>query len=215
VAIRAIGFDIGGVLERIAPVDVWLGPWRERLGMGESRFRSMLGSVDPDGIIETGGLTEAEYGRRYAEALGLSSAQAAEFMADLWHWYCGELDQELVGYVAGLRPRYLTAILSNSADGARREEQARHSLPGLFDVIIYSHEAGLAKPDPRAYALLCAELNVAPDELVLVDDAPANVEAARQLGIHGLLHQSAPATISEITCLLASCPPPRPRDRAT
>jgi FMN phosphatase YigB (HAD superfamily) len=128
VAVRAIGFDIGGVLERVAPVNDWLGPWRERLGMGDAQFQSAMGSVDPDGIIQTGGLTEAKYSRRYSEALGLSGAQAAEFMAGLWHWYCGELDQELIGYVAGLRPRYLTAILSNSADGARREEQARYSL---------------------------------------------------------------------------------------
>jgi putative hydrolase of the HAD superfamily len=172
VAVRAVTFDIGGVLERVAPIEEWLGPWRERLRMTEPEFEAALGRVDPDGLIATGGLTEAQYSRRYADALGLSSAQAAEFMASMWRWYCGELDRELMAYAASLRPRRQTAILSNSAHGARREEQARYSFAELFDVIIYSDEVGFAKPDPRVYALLCAELQVAPAELVFLDDVP-------------------------------------------
>jgi HAD superfamily hydrolase (TIGR01509 family) len=106
------------------------------------------------------------------------------------------------GYAAGLRPAHLTGILTNSADGARREEQARYSFGELFDVIIYSDEVGVAKPDPRAYALLCAELRVAPGELVFLDDMPENVAAARRLGIHGVLHQSTPESIAAISSLL-------------
>src|ERR1022692_546633 len=151
-AIRAVAFDIGGGLERVAP--------RED--------------------------------------------QADEFIADMWRWYCGELDTELTAYAASLRPRYRTAILTNSADGARREEQARYSFAELVDIIIYSHEVGLVKPDPRIYALLCAELSVSPDEVVFLDDVPQNVEAAYQFGIHGLLHRSTPESIAAINSLIAA-----------
>jgi len=122
----------------------------------------------------------------------------------MWHWYCGELDEELTAYAASLRPRYVTAILSNSADGARREEQARYSFAELFDVIIYSHEVGLIKPDPRVYALLCAELSVRPDELVFLDDVPENVDAACRFGIRGLLHRSTPESIAAIDALIGA-----------
>lgn len=61
-AVRAVAFDIGRVLERVAPIGQWLGPWRERLGMREAAFESALGRVDPDAVISTGGLTEAESG---------------------------------------------------------------------------------------------------------------------------------------------------------
>ena len=57
---------------------------------------------------------------------------------------------------------------------------------------------------PRAYALLCAELQVAPDELVFLDDVPGNVAAARRFGIRGVLHQSTPESIGAISSLLAS-----------
>ena len=74
----------------------------------------------------------------------------------------------------------------------------------LFDVIIYSHEVGLAKPDPQVYALLCDRLNVTPDELVFLDDVPGNVDAACQLGIHGVLHRSTSESIEAISAFLAS-----------
>jgi epoxide hydrolase-like predicted phosphatase len=204
VVIRAAAFDIGGVLERIAPPDQWLGRWQERLGLDQAEFRAALTSIDPDGLITTGGLSEAQYRRRYTAALGLSPGQADLFMADLWDWYCGELDQELTRYAASLRPRYATAILSNSADGARREEQARYGFAGMFDTIIYSHEAGMAKPDRRIYALLCGQLDVAPGEVVFVDDMPENVDAASAFGIHGVLHRSTPESIDAINTLIVA-----------
>jgi len=201
--IRAVVFDVGGVLERDVPAERWLGPWRERLGLTEAEFLAALARVDPDDVILTGGLSEAQYGRRYAAALSLSDAQLAKFMAGLWDWYCGELDHELIGFAASLRPRYATAILSNSADGARREEQARYGFAGLFDPIIYSHEAGLAKPDPRIYALLCDRLGVPPGDVVFLDDVQDNVDAAVDFGLRGLLHRSAAESIDAISSLIA------------
>lgn len=200
--IRAVGFDIGSVLERIDPIEELHDRWRTRLAMTGPDVDAALASVDPDGLAETGGLTEAQYLGQYAAALGLSQAQRAEFTADLWDWYCGELDTGLVAYAASLRPRVRTGILSNSADGARREEQARYGFEQLVDVIVYSHEAGVAKPDPRAFLLLCDELGVRPDELAFLDDVPGHIDAARALGIHGIVHVSTPASIAAIEDLL-------------
>lgn len=200
--IRAVGFDIGSVLERIDPIEEFHDRWRTRLAMTGPDFDAALASVDPDGLAETGGLTEAQYLGQYAAALGLSQAQRAEFTADLWDWYCGELDTGLVAYAASLRPRVRTGILSNSADGARREEQARYGFEQLVDVIVYSHEAGVAKPDPRAFLLLCDELGLRPDELAFLDDVPGHIDAARALGIHGIVHVSTPASITAIEDLL-------------
>ena len=201
--IRAVGFDIGSVLERIDPPEEFQERWRLRLRMSEPDFAAALARVDPDGLTGTGGLTEAQLLDQYSAALGLSDGLRAQFTADLWDWYCGELDTGLVAYAAGLRPRVRTGILSNSGDGARREEQARYGFEQLFDVIIYSHEAGVAKPDPRAFLLLCAELGVRPDELAFLDDVPGHIDAARALGIHGIVHVSTPGSIAAIESLLA------------
>jgi epoxide hydrolase-like predicted phosphatase len=200
-AIRAVAFDIGDVLERIDPIQAFTEPWRARLRMSEADYAAALDSVDSDRASRVGGLSETEMAGQYAIALGLTPAQTAEFMAGLWDWYCGELDTELVQFAASLRPRFRTGILSNSVDGARREEQARYGFEQLVDVIIYSHEAGVAKPDPRAFLLLCQRLDVQPDELVYLDDVPGHIEAARAVGIHGFVHVSTPDSIATVEAL--------------
>jgi hypothetical protein len=80
--VRAVAFDIGGVLERVAPREHWLGPWRDRLGMSEPEFESAVSRVDPDDRIEVGSLSEAEYSQRFAAALGLSGAALRPGRAD-------------------------------------------------------------------------------------------------------------------------------------
>jgi HAD superfamily hydrolase (TIGR01509 family) len=206
VTIRAVAFDLGGVLEDVAPAEQFLAQWQRRLDLSEEQLRRLrwpLTRNDPGDQVKTGAVTEEQYRELCLSALGLAGAAADEFMAVQWDWYSGELDVELAEYATALRPRYRTGILSNSMAGARRAEQARFGFAELVDVIVYSDEIGLAKPDPRAYSVLCAELGIGPAELVFLDNRPPNVEAACQLGIHGLLHVSTPASIAAVELLIS------------
>ena len=198
---HAVLFDVGGVLERVGPPE-WLDSWRRRLRLSELEFEAALARVDPDDLAETGDFTEAEMRASYAQALGLSPVQADDLMADLWNWYCGEPDEELIAYVRGLRPRMKTGILSNSGDGARREEARRYGFPELVDDIVYSHEVGLAKPDPAIYHLACERLGVEPARTVFVDDVPVNVKSASRLGLHAVLHRATASTIAAVDSLI-------------
>lgn len=199
--VRAVFFDIGGVLERIGP-PLWLEAWRMRLGMSQPEFDAAVSRVDPHGLAETGGFSEAEMRESYADALGLSPEQVDQLMTDVWDWYCGELDEQLTAYVRGLRPRVRTGIVSNSADGARREETRRYGFPELVDDIVYSDEVGLAKPAPEIYMLACQRLAVSPNEAAFVDDFPASVEGAARVGMHAILHESTPDTIRAVDALI-------------
>lgn len=72
----------------------------------------------------------------------------------------------------------------------------------LFDPIIYSHEVGLAKPDPRIYDLTTQRLGTAPDKVAYLDDVPENVDAARAGGWHAVLHEDTPTSIAALEALL-------------
>src|SRR3954469_18002893 len=137
--------------------------------------------------VATGRITEAELRDMYAAGLGLRGPQIDEMWAEMWDAYCGELDVQMRDFVASLRPRLKTAILSNSADGARREEQRRYDFENLVDGIIYSHEVGIAKPDPAVFRLTEQLLEVSPAEIVFVDDHEGHVEAAPRRGRAALL----------------------------
>src|SRR5262249_14936475 len=152
-AIRAVVFDIGGVLE-ITPRTGWDQKWEARLGLQPGELAARLHDVWAAGDYSE--ISEADVGRRSGEILGLDQAQVADFMQDLWDEYLGELNVELAAYFAGLRPRYRTGILSNSFVGAREKEQERYGFGDMCDLIIYSHEEGMKKPDRRIYELTCA-----------------------------------------------------------
>jgi putative hydrolase of the HAD superfamily len=200
--IQAVIFDIGGVLERVADPDGELGAkWRHRLGLTQAEFSAAMNAVDPELRAQTGRMSEAEYRERCAAELDLSAAQADEFMSDMWDWYCGELDEDLMAFAASLRPDLRTAIISNSADGARREEIGRYAFDTLFDPIIYSHEVGLAKPDPEIFELTCARMGLAPEQTIFIDDVPGHVLAAGTVGMHAIVHVSTPETIDAVNAL--------------
>lgn len=204
--IRAVAFDLGGVLEFVAEPAEFLDRWRVRLGCGEAETGRLLWPLtrrDPGDRAKTGAVTKAQYRQQCVDVLGLNSGQADEFMAEFWDWYCGELDSELAGYAGRLRPRVGTGILSNSLAGAREQEQSRYGFAQLVDVVLYSDEIGLAKPDPRAYQLLCAELNVEPAELAFLDNRQPNVDAAERMGIHAIRHHDAASSIAAVDELLA------------
>jgi len=199
-----VAFDVGGVLMRVGRSRDFEETWQKRLGMTQAEFGRALASVDPDGLAFTGRLSEAQFKARHSNALELSAAQADEFMAEMWATSCGELDAELAAYAASLRPRYSTAILSDAIDGARPWNEALYGFEQLVDVIIYSYEVGLAKPDPKVYRLLCDRLAVSPGEVVFLDDRPENVKGASELGIHALIHESTAQSIKAVEALLAS-----------
>jgi FMN phosphatase YigB (HAD superfamily) len=162
VTIRAIAFDLGGVLEDVGSAEDFVFGWCARLGLTDAQVTGLrwpLTRADPGDLVKTGAVPEAQYRQQCLDALGLTGGLAEDFMASIWNWYCGVLDSKLVSYAARLRRRYRTAILSNSLAGARREEQARFGFAELVDVIIYSDEVGLAKPDLQVYRLLCEELS--------------------------------------------------------
>jgi putative hydrolase of the HAD superfamily len=51
-----------------------------------------------------------------------------------------------------------------------------------------SNEVGLIKPDPAIFTTALDLLDVAPTQAIFIDDIAENVEAARALGITGLVH---------------------------
>ncbi len=198
--VRAVLFDIGGVLE-ITP-DLGVVPrWEDRLGLPAGTLGQRLADIWAGG--EVGIVTEADVNRVLRDRLGLDDGQVAGLMADIWREYLGTPNTELIEYLRRLRPRYKTGIISNSLVGAREREQTAYGFGDLVDVLIYSHEAGISKPDPKIYALACAQLEVAPPEAVFVDDTEVRVEGARRAGLHAIHYQDNAQVIGELNALLA------------
>ena len=69
--------------------------------------------------------------------------------------------------------------MAASVEGASRSA----SIMDLFDAIIESSKAGVRKPDPRIYLMMCELLAVEPRACVYLDDLGVNCKPAAQLGM--------------------------------
>jgi epoxide hydrolase-like predicted phosphatase len=185
--IRAVVFDIGGILE-ITPDLGTMEKWEQTLHLQPGELNERMMSVWQAGAL---GLCSEEYVKQsLREILGMEQAQVDAFMHDIWEEYLGTLNVELATCFSSLRSRYKTAIISNSFVGARAREQERYHFDEMTDLIIYSHEVGIAKPDRRIYELTWERLGVQPAEMIFLDDVEGHVAAARACGIHAILFQN-------------------------
>ena len=166
--IRAAVFDIGGVLE-ITPRTGWVEKWETCLYLKPGELDERLMDVWRDG--NSGTISEEEVEKSIGEIMGLDQGQVEAFMADLWEEYLGELNAPLAAYFSSLRPRYQTALLSNSFVGARKREQEHYHFAEMTDLIIYSHEVGIAKPERRIFELTCERIGVQPEDVIFLDDS--------------------------------------------
>ena len=200
--IQAVVFDIGGVLELTPDLGV-TGTWESRLGLASGELDERMYDIWRGGSIGT--ISEQEVQQALAERLGFDAEQLADFMGDIWREYLGTVNAntELIDYAGRLRPRYRTGIVSNSFVGAREREQAAYGFEDLVDEIIYSHECGMSKPDPRIYALACERLQADPAQVAFLDDSELCVAGARQAGIQAVLYQDSAQAIRDIGHLLA------------
>lgn len=103
---------------------------------------------------------------------------------------------------------YRTALVTNNLVEFREYWRQMVPLDELFDVVIDSSEVGVRKPDPRIYHLTLDRLGgVEPGRSVFLDDYPGNVDAARRLGMFGILVEADPsAALAELDRLLGLGP---------
>jgi epoxide hydrolase-like predicted phosphatase len=201
VAIRAVIFDIGGVLQDVRPMD-FTQQWERRLGVGDGEIGQrtvdlwLAGNV---GLIDEPRLREG-----LSQRLSITESMVDDLLDDMWRQYLGTANQGMVDCLGRLRPRFRTGLLSNSFIGAREREELAYGYSGLVDDIVYSHEVGIEKPNPRIYEIACQRLGVDPSEVVFVDDTQMAVDGAEAVGMVGILHRENATTIAQLAEVLGS-----------
>lgn len=202
--VRWLLFDVGGVLctadDSRWPAE-FSARWAARLEMSEDEFTTRLASADlPDAGIRAD--VEDEFWTRYGEAVGADGDVLREMRTDFWNAYCGSPNTPILDFARSVNGQVGLAILSNSGDGARREEERRFGFSAIFDPICYSHEIGVNKPDPRAFRAALGAMEATAEEVVFIDNRQDNVDAASVLGMRGVLHLDNASTLAELGALM-------------
>jgi len=101
---------------------------------------------------------------------------------------------------------YRTALVTNNVREFNDGWRSLIPVDELFDVVVDSSMIGMRKPDPRIFHHALAALGgIAPERAVFLDDFPGNIDAATELGMHGILvGVDRPAAITVLDDLLAA-----------
>lgn len=92
--------------------------------------------------------------------------------------------EEVRELVSEVRAAGIACYLATNQAEHRGRHMAEHlGYDDLLDGAFWSYELGLAKPDPAYFATVVERIGLEPAEVLLVDDALRNVEAARAAGL--------------------------------
>jgi HAD superfamily hydrolase (TIGR01509 family) len=190
-------FDWGNVLVEYRPLG--LAKLAQRLETEIEALSQFMATTRLLHDLTAGALSPEAGIERIAQRFGVSltRAQIAEcFRADVEH--------ELPGIrplLAEVRASHRIAILSNAFFG-HWDCFEGSELYRLFEEPMSSHLLGAAKPSPAAFEAALRRLRAEPERVVFIDDKHANVEAARAMGMHGIVTDSVATTRAGLSALL-------------
>ncbi len=185
-ALRAVIFDYGMVLS--GPPDPKCHAELMRITGLPAEKLDPLYWADRHAFDE-GKLTGEECWRDIVRNAGLTLGPAA--IAELVDWDARmwlTLNPPMLAWQGALKARgFLTAILSNIGDTVQQAMERELKWLTRFDVLVWSYQLRMAKPDPAIYRYTLNKLGVQPAEALFIDDREVNVEAATALGMKALV----------------------------
>lgn len=203
-------FDFGGVITS-SPFEAFNRLEAER-GLPRDFIRT-VNAADPDSNawarLERSEIDTIAFDALFAEEAARLGHRlpGAEVLAVL----AGDIRQEMVAALDRLRRSgYRLGCITNNMRGNRgpgmaltTEAASRYAeVFARFEHVIESSTAGVRKPDPRIYRMMCEALGVAPDACVYLDDLGVNCKPAAAMGMRAIKVTSAGQALVELGGLL-------------
>ncbi|CAB1079981.1 hypothetical protein D1AOALGA4SA_7678 [Olavius algarvensis Delta 1 endosymbiont] len=186
--IKAVIFDFGRVISSQKPRSLFQA-YENDLGLAPDTINQIMFDSPQWQAAMLGRQSTKEFWYAIGPELGLKSHVEIDEFRRRYH-ADESINTEVLGLIHQLHGHYKLAVLSNNPPGLDRW-LADWGIIELFDVIVCSGDEGLIKPDPAIYHLTLKKLEVAPYEAVFIDDTAGHVEAARRLGMHGIVFTNA------------------------
>ncbi len=190
IMIEAVIWDFGGVFTT-SPFEAFNRFEAER-GLPHNLIRT-VNSTNPDtnawALFERNEIDSAAFDQRFAieaKALG-HSLRGAEVLPLL----SGDIRPAVVAALKLCKARFKVGCITNNVAAGEGAGMASSSVKAKavseimqhFDVVIESSKAGLRKPDPRIYQMMCERIGLPASACVYLDDLGVNCKPAAALGM--------------------------------
>ena len=184
---RAIIFDIGRVLIRVN-VSRAMDGLASGLTLTPQEVWSAI-EKDPRMLDwQEGRISPRDWYLHINKRLG--TALTFEQFSEVWNRALDPNPIHEDSFLEKLSKNYRLALLSNTDPLHMSHAEGNFAFFRFFPNRIYSYRVGASKPDPLIYREALKACRVGAEEAVYIDDVAAYAEAARQLGMTGLVFQS-------------------------
>jgi putative hydrolase of the HAD superfamily len=194
-AIRAVILDYGDVISLPRDPAV-LTEMAAILALSAYEFREAYDFFRHE--YDRGSFSPDEYWTRIAEKAGVALTESdipRLREADVRMW--GRLNHTILKWAGQLRAAgFKTAVLSNMHSDMVEHIRANGAWATEFDCLTLSSAIGMAKPEAEIFHHCLNSLGVEPQQALFIDDREPNVEAARAVGIRGIVAPT-PARLKE------------------
>ena len=182
--INSVVFDVGNVLVDFTP-RLFLEKEVEDEGLRKRLYQAIF--ANPAwGLADRGDLTEEETLERFVQA----APDQRDLISELYE-KCGDtisLFPYAVPWIRELKEMGLrTYVLSNYSKHLYDRTVHKMDFLPLMDGAIFSWQHGCMKPEEAIYRLLLDQYGLDPARTIFLDDLPANLEKAQEMGM-GTLH---------------------------
>ncbi|MFL0252732.1 HAD family hydrolase [Clostridium neuense] len=182
--IKNIIFDIGNVLLKFTPVEFLKNKFHDE-EVVDALYKNIF--LSKEWIeLDRGTITDEEAIDRYCSRDPEHENEIKEVMAT-WN----EMHLPVEGtseFLKRMKKKgYKIYLLSNYHLKAFEFINGKYDFIRNVDGEIISCRVKLLKPEPEIYKALMDKYNLKPEESVFIDDTKINIEAAKKLGLHGVL----------------------------
>lgn len=182
--IKNVIFDFGDVIAKFDP-DMLIGAFtedeKERHVLKDAFFGREFWSRLDEGTMKYG-----EFREKVLEILPEKLHNTANEILDNWYTAMPVMSG-VPDFIRELKSEgYHLYILSNASEFFA-EKSPYFGVNQEFDGIVFSARVKMVKPNPEIYHYVLATYHLNPDECLFLDDRPANIAAAENVGIHGIV----------------------------
>lgn len=184
---RAIIFDIGQVLIRV-DISRAMEGLASGLSLTAKEVRYAIEN-DPRRVDwQEGRISPPDWYLHLTKRLGASVT--FEQFCEVWNRALDPNPIHSESFLENLSRKYRLALLSNTDPIHMSHEEARFPFFRFFPIRVYSYRVGASKPDPGIFRQALRACKVQAEEAVYIDDVAAYAEAARRLGMTGIVFQA-------------------------
>ena len=189
-AIEAVIWDFGGVFTT-SPFEAF-NRYEAAHGLPKDLIRTLNATNPHDNawaLFERGQIDRAGFDAKFLEeATALGHPVRGAVVLPL---LAGDVRPRMVEALKLCKERFKVGCITNNMAQGQGPGMAVSSagasragaIMGLFDAIIESSKAGVRKPDPRIYLMMCELLEVEAGACVYLDDLGVNCKPAAALGM--------------------------------